>query len=64
MKTNLQTVTDLRINADVYTQQSGCVVWPAFLSLGGFTEEAKAFCETHGIALAERMVYIEPDQDV
>lgn len=31
------------------------VVLPAFLSLGGFTEEAKVFCQARGIDLAERI---------
>jgi hypothetical protein len=26
----------------------------------GFTEDANAFCRTHGIGVAEKMVYIEP----
>lgn len=59
--TDLQTVTELRENADHYAIQQGVVVWPAFLSLGGFTEDAKAFCTTHGIGVAEKMVYIEPE---
>jgi hypothetical protein len=59
-KTNLQTVSDLRDNADSYANQQGVTVWPAFLSLGGFTEDANAFCRTHGIGVAEKMVYIEP----
>lgn len=60
-KTDLDAVTDLRDNADSYAKQHGVVVWPAFLSLCGFTEAAKAFCATHGIGCAEQMVYIDPE---
>jgi hypothetical protein len=27
----------------------------------GFTEDANAFCTTHGIGVAEKMVYLEPE---
>lgn len=60
-KTDVETVADLRDNADSYAKQHGVVVWPAFLSLGGFTEAAKTFCTTHGIGYAEQMVYIDPE---
>lgn len=59
--TDLPTVTELYDNATHYAAQQGVVVWPAFLSLGGFTAEAKAFCHAHGIGLAEQMVYIDPE---
>jgi len=28
---------------------------PAFLSLGGFTEEAREFCRVRGVGVAERV---------
>lgn len=59
--TDLSTVTELRDNAAHYATQQGVVVWPAFLSLGGFTAEAKAFCQIHSIGVAEQMVYIDPE---
>ena len=33
------------------------IIVPAFLSLGGFTGEAKLFCEAQGIGMAERIEY-------
>ncbi|MCE7983143.1 MAG: hypothetical protein DYG89_18360 [Caldilinea sp. CFX5] len=59
--TGLDAVTELRANADSYARQEGVVVWPAFLSLGGFTAEAKAFCVAQGIGVAEQMTYIDPE---
>ncbi|MCE7984831.1 MAG: hypothetical protein DYG89_26970 [Caldilinea sp. CFX5] len=59
--TDLPAVTELRDNVAHYAAQQGVVVWPAFLSLGGFPAEAKAFCHTHGIGIAEQMVYIDPE---
>ncbi|MEZ4736512.1 MAG: hypothetical protein R3E79_56215 [Caldilineaceae bacterium] len=43
--TGIRAVTGLRDNGIDYAQQQGVPVLCAFLSLGGFTEEAKAFCE-------------------
>jgi hypothetical protein len=59
--TDLPNVTELRDNAVHYAAQQGVTVWPAFLSLGGFTTEAKAFCQTHSIGIAEQMTYIDPE---
>jgi len=56
-RTSLKTVTDLRDNALDYAQQHDVKVWPAFLSWGGFTEEARAFCIEQGIGMAEEINY-------
>lgn len=56
-KTGLQAVTDLRDNALTYAQRLGVTVLPAFLSLGGFTEEARAFCLAQGISMADEIAY-------
>jgi hypothetical protein len=56
-KTNVKAVTDLRDNALAYAEQMGVTVLPAFLSLGGFTEEAKTFCAAHGIGIADQIAY-------
>ncbi|MCB0061538.1 MAG: hypothetical protein KDE19_05470 [Caldilineaceae bacterium] len=53
--TGLKAVTELRDNGIDYAAQQGVPVLCAFLSLGGFTEEAKAFCEAHAIATAEEI---------
>jgi len=58
-KTGIQAVTDLRDNAHTYAQRLGVAVLPAFLSLGGFTEEARAFCLAQGIGLAEEIAYAD-----
>lgn len=58
-KTGLQAVTDLRDNAHTYAQRLGVTVLPAFLSLGGFTEEARAFCLAQGIGMAEEIAYAD-----
>jgi len=56
-KTDLKDVTDLRDNALDYAQQHDAAVLPAFLSLGGFTKDAQAFCAQHGIATSEKIEY-------
>jgi Restriction endonuclease len=56
-KTDLKAVQDLRDNALAYAQQHSVIVLPAFLSLSGFYEDAKAFCEIHNIAVAEQIAY-------
>lgn len=33
------------------------IILPAFLSLGGFTTDARQLCEKHGIGAAERIAY-------
>ena len=62
-KTGLQTVTDLRDNALAYAVQMGVTVLPAFLSPGGFTDEAQAFCTANGIGTAEEIAYYPFDND-
>jgi hypothetical protein len=57
-KTNLTDVEDLCDKAAAYaTQQAGQTILPAFLSLGGFTAEALAFCTQASIATAEQINY-------
>ena len=57
-RTDLKAVTDLYDNAQDYAQQHGVVVLPAFLSLGGFTDSAKEFCQTHKIGMTDELSYI------
>lgn len=63
-KSNLTDVEDLRDKAVAYADQArGQKILPAFLSLGGFTAEAQAFCTQAGIATAEQINYewlVEP----
>jgi hypothetical protein len=55
-KMGINTVEDFQEKVDVYkTLFPEKIILPAFLSLGGFTENAKQFCETHGIATAEEI---------
>ncbi len=57
-KSNLTDVADLRDKVVAYaTQQAGQTILPAFLSPGGFTAEALAFCTQAGIATAEQINY-------
>ncbi len=55
-KTGLETVEDFQEKVDAYAK---CfpdkTILPAFLSLGGFTDEAIKFCGAHGIGTAERI---------
>jgi len=58
VKTSPQVVEDFQEKVTVYQQQYPTVtILPAILSLGGFTAEAKALCQQHGIAVADRMVW-------
>ena len=55
-KIGIAGVTAFWEKVQVYQQiQPNSSVLPAFLSLGGFTEEAKVFCEAQGVAMAERL---------
>ena len=55
-KTALKAVEDFQEKVAVYGEQfPDKIILPAFLSLGGFMAEAKQFCETQGIGLAERI---------
>jgi hypothetical protein len=56
-KTGLKAVQDIRDDALAYAQQMGVTVLPAFLALGGFSDEAKAFCIAREIAVAEQIAY-------
>ncbi len=43
---------------EVYaTQVSDNTILPAFLALGGFTEDALKLCETYSIGTAERIAH-------
>ncbi|WP_069473721.1 hypothetical protein [Candidatus Marithrix sp. Canyon 246] len=53
-KTGLNKVEDFQEKVEVYkTNFPDTIVLAAYLSLGGFTEEAGDFCLRHGIAVAE-----------
>ena len=55
-KMGLKTVSDFHEKVEIYGQIfSTPLILPAFLSLGGFTEEALQFCQTQGIATAHRI---------
>jgi hypothetical protein len=55
-KMGLKAVSAFQEKVDIYQQLfSISLILPAFLSLGGFTEEALQFCQTLGIATACRI---------
>ncbi|MFQ5615276.1 MAG: hypothetical protein ACE5GO_02300, partial [Anaerolineales bacterium] len=55
-KTGISAVEDFQEKVAAYTLQfPGKTPLPAFLSLGGFTDEASQFCEKHGIGMAKRI---------
>jgi len=55
-KIGLKTVTDFQEKVEVYGKiLATSLILPAFLSLGGLTEEALQFCQTHGIGTAHRI---------
>jgi hypothetical protein len=55
-KMGLKTVSDFQEKVEIYGHFfSISLILPAFLSLGGFTEEALQFCQTQGIATAHRI---------
>ncbi len=57
-KTGLRLVEDFQEKVVVYAQQfPEKIMLPAFLSLGGFTDEALRFCRAEGIGTAEAIVY-------
>ncbi|MFQ5617097.1 MAG: restriction endonuclease, partial [Anaerolineales bacterium] len=57
-KTGVPDVEDFSEKVEIYRQQfPEKTVLPAFLSLGGFTEDARRFCEQEGIGRAERIVW-------
>ncbi len=56
VKTGLPLVETFAEKVAVYQQQLPAkMVFAGFLSLGGFTEEARAFCQAQGIVMAERV---------
>ena len=58
-KSTLKDVEDFRDKYAVYAGTvAGQAVLPAFLSLGGFTDEAQSFCQNEGIATAEQITYV------
>jgi hypothetical protein len=55
-KMNLKTITDFQEKVEVYGKiLETSLILPAFLSLGGFTEEALEFCQTNGIGTANQI---------
>jgi len=57
-KSNIRDVEDFQEKVTVYQEQNpDQSVRAAFLSLGGFTEEARRWCEQFGIAWAQEMSY-------
>jgi hypothetical protein len=55
-KMGLKTVSDFQEKVEIYGKLfSISLILPAFLSLGGFTEDALQFCQTQGIATACRI---------
>jgi len=57
-KTGVDAVTKLYENALDYAQQYDVTVLPAYLSLSGFTNEAKTYCGVNGIGMAEKLVAV------
>jgi len=57
-RTGIKPVTKLYANAIDYGKQNNITVLPSYLSLSGFTEEAKAFCRANGIGMAEKVVTV------
>jgi hypothetical protein len=56
VKTGVPLVETFAEKVAVYQQQFPTkTVFAGFLSLGGFTEEAQAFCQARGIVRAERV---------
>lgn len=57
-KSNRKAVEDFRDQITVYTTLFPTqIVLPAFLSLGGFTQDAQTLCQEAGIATAEQITY-------
>ena len=55
-KIGLNQLEDFQEKVDVYkTLFPDAIVLAAYLSLGGFTDEAGDFCLEHGIGVAERI---------
>ncbi|MCP4701916.1 MAG: hypothetical protein GY862_34415 [Gammaproteobacteria bacterium] len=55
-KSGLRAVKDFHEKTEIYRQSFPAeTILPAFLSLGGFTEEALVFCQEHGIAVSNRI---------
>ena len=55
-KMGLKAVSEFQEKVEIYRQiLSIYLILPAFLSLGGFIEEAVQFCQTQGIATACRI---------
>jgi hypothetical protein len=55
-KMSLNKIEDFQEKVEVYkTLFPDAIILAAYLSLGGFTDEASDFCLKHGIAVAERI---------
>lgn len=58
-KMGIKEVQDFQEKVEVYAALfPDETVLPAYLSLGGFTEEAQRFCEERGIGMAEGIEYL------
>lgn len=56
----VKAVEDFQHKVDAYAQGNpDKVVLKAFLSLGGFTDEARSLCQEQKIALAEMLTFRE-----
>jgi len=56
IKTGLKMVEDFQEKVEIYGKLFPAQpILSAFLSLGDFTQEAKTYCETHGIATASQL---------
>jgi hypothetical protein len=62
VKTGLRAVEDFQEKVAAYAQYlqghaADKVILPAFLSLGGFTDEARRLCGARGIGVAEHIAW-------
>ena len=56
-KTGISIVEDFQEKVKIYSQHfPKQKILPTFLSLGGFTEQALLFCQSHAIGTAERIL--------
>ena len=64
MKTGLKMVEDFHEKTATYAKSfPDQKILPAFLSLGGFTDEEKQFCEEKGIATAEKIMFFQIEEN-
>ncbi|MCP4149887.1 MAG: hypothetical protein GY757_19230 [bacterium] len=61
-KTNKKMVEDFREKVGIYREQNtDKIVLTAFLSLGGFTREARVYCKEKGIATTDQLNYFQKE---